>query len=83
MNLPPFLRIAVLAAMQCAAFAAVTPQVAEISFDKRFEKAGTVPETDVPLWIAGIEQQGGAFLDEPKCWHVAATAKEGAGKLAV
>ena len=83
MKVPSFLRIAVLAAMQCAAFAAVAPQVAELSFDKRFEKAGAVPDTEVPPWIAGIEQQGGAFLDEPKCWHVAASAKEGAGRLAI
>ena len=83
MNLPTFLRIVALAATQCAVFAAVTPQVAELSFDKRFEKAGAVPDTEVPVWIAGIEHQGGAFSDEPKCWHVAATAKEGAGRLAI
>ena len=83
MNIPSFLRIAVFAAMQCAAFAAVTPQVAELSFDKRFEKAGAIPDTEVPAWVAGVEQQGGAFLDEPKCWHVAATGKEGAGRLAI
>ncbi len=81
MNPRSFLRAAVFAAMHCAALAAVVPQVTELSFDKRFEKAGEVPVTRAASWIVSVEQKGGAFLDEPRCWHVPATAAEGAGRL--
>ena len=39
--------------------------------------------TRAAAWIASVEQQGGEFLDEPRCWHVAASAAEGVGRLAI
>ena len=79
----PLLRFVFAVLCPGAALAAVQPQVAELSFDRRFEKAGAVADTEVPAWIASVQQKGGEFLDAPKCWHVAAAGREGVGQLAV
>lgn len=57
--------------------------VAEFSFDKRYETAEAFAKVARPAWITGMEQSGGAFFDDPACWHVPATAADGTGKLAI
>lgn len=83
MKTPLPVKIAIFAALSLPLLGAVAPQVTELNFDKRFEKAGEVSVTRAAEWIAGVEQQGGEFLDQPRCWHVGAAAKQGVGRLAV
>lgn len=73
-----------LAAMSpCAIAQAAEPEVAELSFDRRFENPTTFATVPKPAWITGVEQQGGAFVDDPRAWQVAATAPEGTGRLTI
>lgn len=66
-----------------AMVAAVEPQVAELSFGKRFDQPGALEEAKAPVWITGVEQSGGVFLDEPQCWQVAAAVAHGMGRLSI
>ena len=71
------------AACSLAVAATIQPDVAEISFDRRFEKPDALAEAKQPAWVAKVEQQGGRFLDEPHAWEVAASAPEGVGRLSI
>jgi hypothetical protein len=62
---------------------AVTPEVAELGFDSRWASPQGNGELKLPSWITGIKQQGGAFIDDPRCWQVAAAAPQGAGRLEI
>ena len=74
--------LALLAIARCAVFA-VQPEVVELSFDKGFEKPDVLTAEHAPEWMTRITQQGGAFSDEPHCWHVPATAAQGVGRLSI
>ncbi len=73
--------VSCLAAWLVVRAAAVTPQVAELAFDTGFAQPGALEKANVPGWITKVEQQQGAFLDNPKSWHVTADQAKGAGKL--
>lgn len=77
-----YVLLAVIAAFQCA-ISAPKPEVVELSFDKGFEKADVLTEEHAPEWMTAIEQQGGAFSDDPRCWRVPVTAGEGIGRLSI
>lgn len=59
------------------------PEIAELRFDRRFEKApgGTTPA--LPAWIGGVDQQDGTFYDEPASWQVADSVPDGRGRLTI
>ena len=60
---------------------AADPVVVELSFDAGFNNPTVLADEGAPAWLTKIDQQGGAFLDEPKCWQVAGTEREGVGRL--
>ncbi|MCX6856705.1 MAG: DUF4350 domain-containing protein [Verrucomicrobia bacterium] len=62
---------------------AAEPDVAELSFDRRFEQAETFASVKKPAWVTHIEQQGGAFIDQPASWQVPASAPDGSGRLTI
>ncbi len=62
---------------------AVTPEVAELSFDSRWADPQTAQAIKLPSWVTGIQQDGGVFLDEPRCWHVGAAVPKGKGRLEI
>ncbi len=57
--------------------------VVNLPFDRQAEQPGWLRNIQAPAWITGIEQNGGRFLDEPKCWHVLPRAADGVGKLII
>ena len=75
--------VSAVAACSLAVAATLQPDVAELSFDRRFEKPDALAEAKLPAWIAKVEQQGGQFLDDPHAWEVAAAAAEGVGRLSI
>ena len=58
-------------------------EVAELRFDRRFETVPTATSSPLPAWITGVEQQDGAFYDEPASWQVPATVADGRGRLTI
>ena len=62
---------------------AADPVIVELSFDSGFNNPAILAEEGAPAWITKIEQRGGKFLDNPKCWQVAGTEREGVGRLAI
>ena len=81
---PSFVWPLVAAALRLAAMAApVQPEVAELSFGPEVEKAGALAAAEVPAWVAKIEQQGGQFLAEPRCWQAVGTAAAGVGRVSI
>lgn len=73
----------IVAACSLAGAATIQPDVAELSFDRRFEKPDALAGAKQPAWVAKVEQQGGRFRDEPHAWEVAASAPEGVGRLSI
>ena len=72
------------AALRLAAGAApIQPEVAELSFGREVEKAGALAAAEVPAWITKIEQQGGRFTDDPRCWQAVGTAAAGVGRVSI
>jgi hypothetical protein len=72
-----------MAAITSVLAAAVTPEVAELGFDSRWASPQGNGELKLPSWITGIKQQGGAFIDDPRCWQVAAAAPKGTGRIEI
>ncbi len=58
-------------------------EVAELRFDRRFEKGAASTGLSLPQWITGIDQQGGTFYDEPASWQVPASVADGTGRLTI
>jgi concanavalin A-like lectin/glucanase superfamily protein len=83
MRLFPLVLLSIAAAVRFAVAATVEPEVAELTFDRRFEKSDALAEAHQPAWITNVEQQGGQFLDDPRGWQVAASAPEGIGRLMI
>ena len=74
----------VIAALRVAAGAAqIQPEVAELSFGPEVEKEGALAAAEVPAWVAKIEQQGGRFTDDPRCWQAVGTAAAGVGRVSI
>jgi|GEM_PF-6868251 len=63
--------------------AAITPEVAELGFDSRWASPQGAGVLKLPSWITSIQQQGGTFIDDPRCWQVAAAAPKGTGRLEI
>ena len=82
MKLPSTLSLAIAVALPIFAQTAWS-EVVELSFDSSFEKPGVLREEHAPEWLTNIEQEGGAFLDDPRGWHVAANAQPGVGQLEI
>jgi Concanavalin A-like lectin/glucanases superfamily len=74
---------AAICALLSVSVRAVEPEVAELSFDKKLEKAGAVEAAGAPGWITQVTQRGGGFFDDPRCWYVPGTEPKGAGRLVV
>ena len=83
MRFLPMLSFLILAVVRAEIAAAVTPEVAELSFDTRFAKPGALAEAKAPRWITKVEQRDGRFTDEPRCWQVMAAVPEGQGRLEI
>lgn len=83
MRLFALLALVLLAIGRVEIFAAAAPEVAELSFDARFNKADALASMQTPAWIAKVEQRDGRFVDEPRCWHVLAGMPEGMGRLEI
>ncbi len=62
---------------------AASPVVVELSFDSGFNNPAILADEGAPDWIKKIDQKGGKFLDDPKCWQVAGTEREGVGRLSI
>ena len=74
----------VAAALRLVAVAApVQPEVAELSFGPELEKVGALAAAEVPAWVAKVEQQGGRFTADPRCWQVGAAEAAGVGRVAI
>jgi hypothetical protein len=56
---------------------AASPEVAEFGFDSRWNRLPQVEGTSFPSWITGVNQFGGTFVDEPRCWRVDAATPKG------
>ena len=81
---PSLIWLAVAAALRLTAGAApVQPEVAELSFGTEVEKDGALAAAEVPAWVAKIEQQGGRFTDDPRCWQAVGTAAAGVGRVSI
>jgi hypothetical protein len=59
------------------------PEVAEFSFDGRWADLQTAEGVTLPSWVTGVRQEGGVFLDDPRCWRVEAGTAKGVGKLEI
>lgn len=59
------------------------PEVAELSFDTRWADAELAKGIEVPSWIVTVRQEGGVFLDEPRCWRVDAAQPPGEGFIEI
>jgi len=81
MRVPPLLLFA--AVLTLRSLAAPPPDVVELSFDATFDKPDVLAESKQPAWLTAVEQRDGRFLDEPRCWQVAVSAPEGAGRLSI
>ena len=75
----PVCFIATFALRLVAVAAPVQPEVAELSFGPELEKVGALAAAEVPAWVAKVEQQGGRFTAEPRCWQAGAEAAAGVG----
>lgn len=75
----PILLLLVLAVRSFAADSSIV----ELSFDAGFNNPAVLAEEGAPAWLTKIEQRGGKFLDDPKCWQVAGTEREGVGRLSI
>ena len=62
---------------------AADPVIVELSFDSGFNSPTVLADEGAPAWLTKIEQQGGRFLDDPKCWQVAGTEPAGVGRLSL
>ncbi len=74
--------VAALALALPGAFAAHR-ETAELNFDRRFEKANALANPPQPAWIQRVEQSGGRFLDDPRCWLADALQPEGVGRITI
>ncbi len=72
-----------LAACMASKAAVIAPEVAELSFDSRWAGGSIPQDVTLPSWITQIQQSGGFFSDEPRCWSVDAAAPKGAGKIEI
>ncbi len=61
--------------------APIQPEVAEVNFGPGLTEPAALKEAKLPAWLTAVEQQGGSFADEPKCWLVPASAAKGVGRL--
>ncbi len=74
----------VCAALRLSVFAApVQPEVAELSFGPELEKVGALAAAEVPAWVAQVEQHGGRFTAEPRCWQAGAAEATGVGRVSI
>ena len=81
---PSLVWLILAAALRLAAVAVpVQPEVAELSFGPEVEKAGALAAAEVPAWVTKIEQQGGSFIADPRCWQAAGTAAAGVGRVSI
>ena len=79
----PVCFIAAFALRLVAVAAPVQPEVAELSFGPELEKVGALAAAEVPAWVAKVEQQGGRFTAEPRCWQAGAEAAAGVGRVVI
>jgi hypothetical protein len=61
---------------------AVQPAVATLTFSSSSQQT-PLGTNSQPPWLQAVEQDGGEFIDNPACWHVAATQPPGCGRLAL
>ena len=67
---PSLVWLIVATALRLSSVAApVQPEVAELSFGPELEKVGALAAAEVPAWVAKVEQQGGRFTADPRCWQ--------------
>lgn len=59
------------------------PDVAQLAFDTSYFQPDALQKAGLPAWVKSVEQQQGAYRDEPKCWFVSQTQAKGAGKLMI
>ena len=62
--------------------AAVQPEVASLTFNSSSQQT-PLGTNSQPAWLQAVEQDGGEFVDNPSCWHVAADQPAGRGRLAL
>lgn len=77
-----FLTLLLSAAMlRFAGAAPIQPEVAEVNFGPGLTEPAALKEAKLPAWLTAVEQQGGSFTDDPKCWLVPAAAAKGVGRI--
>jgi len=67
----------------CTLEAAVEPDIATFSFDTLFDQPDALAKAKLPEWVVKLEQQGGRFSDDPRCWQVAAGGPDGTGRIEI
>jgi hypothetical protein len=80
-----FAVIFLLVAMSISTVANPVPEVAEIDLAHHYHELFMVGENlgRLPEWIAGVEQAGGNFMEQPGRWTIPATLEAGQGKLVI
>lgn len=71
------------ACLLATAAVAVEPETAQLSFDSSFNQPDALKQLKAPEWITKIEQSGGAFVADPKCWQAPASASKGVGRITI
>ena len=66
-----------------SALCAASPEVAEFGFDTRWNALPHVEGTPFPSWISSVNQVGGSFADDPRCWRVDAATPKGKAWLEI
>jgi hypothetical protein len=59
-----------------------TVEVAEVTFDQRWLHSEMI-RTNLPVWVGGVQQEGGRFTDSPGCWQADSSQPQGIGKLSI
>jgi hypothetical protein len=67
----------------CFHATALPPTVAELNLGPELEQPQALAAAKLPAWITRVEQQGGRYLTEPRCWHVPPGMPEGFGRLII
>ena len=62
--------------------AAAVPEVAEITFDSRWQNPRTATN-GLPRWVQGVNQQDGHFSVQTNCWYVEASQPAAVGRLSI
>lgn len=72
-----------LALVFCLPAVAFEPEVTNLVFDRTIEQPAGLKAAEAPEWITKVEQQGGEFRNEPKCWEVLPSQPEGVGRMTI